>query len=202
MVNFGCSWFWHATLVHFVAWSFLVSDSLFFSLSFAVFLMAGGGGGAAPAPKQDENQPHPIKDQLPNIAYCITSPPPWRAFHFFVLGHLLHFIFFFLRKRHWALTYDIFSLFVRKSLQYVLIRFCFLMKLYPAAAEAILLGFQHYIVMLGTTVAIPTYLAPQMGGGNVRHNPYHLNPVTHFQMITVSDCRNWLDLIVLLLIFC
>ncbi|KAK6123398.1 hypothetical protein DH2020_042856 [Rehmannia glutinosa] len=33
-------------------------------------------------------------------------------------------------------------------------------------AEAILLGFQHYIVMLGTTVIIPTALVPQMGGGN------------------------------------
>ncbi|XP_068641064.1 nucleobase-ascorbate transporter 6-like [Aristolochia californica] len=68
------------------------------------------GGGAAPPPKQDELHPHPVKDQLPNIAYCITSPPPW--------------------------------------------------------PEAILLGFQHYLVMLGTTVIIPTALVPQMGGGN------------------------------------
>ncbi|RZC79766.1 hypothetical protein C5167_042340 [Papaver somniferum] len=67
-------------------------------------------GGAAPAPKQDELQPHPSKEQLPNIAYCITSPPPW--------------------------------------------------------PEAILLGFQHYLVMLGTTVIIPTALVPQMGGDN------------------------------------
>lgn len=67
--------------------------------------MAGGA-----APKADEPQPHPSKDQLPNISYCITSPPPW--------------------------------------------------------PEAILLGFQHYIVMLGTTVLIPTSLVPQMGGGN------------------------------------
>ena len=36
------------------------------------------------------------------------------------------------------------------------------------AAEAILLGFQHFLVMLGTTVIIPTALVPQMGGGNVR----------------------------------
>ncbi|KAJ8758970.1 hypothetical protein K2173_003208 [Erythroxylum novogranatense] len=69
-----------------------------------------GRGGAAPPPKQEELQPHPAKDQLPNIAYCITSPPPW--------------------------------------------------------PEAILLGFQHYLVMLGTTVLIPTTLVPQMGGGN------------------------------------
>uniref|UniRef100_A0A1D1XVB3 Nucleobase-ascorbate transporter 6 n=1 Tax=Anthurium amnicola TaxID=1678845 RepID=A0A1D1XVB3_9ARAE len=67
-------------------------------------------GGAAPAPKVDELVPHPVREQLPNVAYCITSPPPW--------------------------------------------------------PEAILLGFQHYLVMLGTTVIIPTALVPQMGGGN------------------------------------
>ncbi|KAK4844688.1 hypothetical protein QYF36_023275 [Acer negundo] len=65
------------------------------------------GGGAA---KAADPQPHPSKDQLPGVYYCITSPPPW--------------------------------------------------------PEAILLGFQHYIVMLGTTVLIPTALVPQMGGGN------------------------------------
>ncbi|XP_038892228.1 nucleobase-ascorbate transporter 7-like [Benincasa hispida] len=69
-----------------------------------------GGGTSAPPPKQEELQPHPVKDQLPNVSYCITSPPPW--------------------------------------------------------PEAILLGFQHYLVMLGTTVLIPTSLVPQMGGGN------------------------------------
>jgi hypothetical protein len=40
--------------------------------------MAGGPGGAAPPPKQEELQPHPVRDQLPSISYCITSPPPWR----------------------------------------------------------------------------------------------------------------------------
>ncbi|CAA2983651.1 nucleobase-ascorbate transporter 6-like isoform X2 [Olea europaea var. sylvestris] len=60
--------------------------------------------------KPDDPPPHTPKDQLPNVFYCITSPPPW--------------------------------------------------------PEAILLGFQHYIVMLGTTVIIPTALVPQMGGGN------------------------------------
>uniref|UniRef100_A0A7N0SWS4 Nucleobase-ascorbate transporter 6 n=1 Tax=Kalanchoe fedtschenkoi TaxID=63787 RepID=A0A7N0SWS4_KALFE len=68
--------------------------------------MAGGG---APG-KSEEPQPHPPKDQLPNVSYCITSPPPW--------------------------------------------------------PEAMLLGFQHYLVMLGTTVIIPSALVPQMGGGN------------------------------------
>ncbi|XP_022891532.1 nucleobase-ascorbate transporter 6-like [Olea europaea var. sylvestris] len=69
-----------------------------------------GGGTAAPPPKQEELQPHPVKDQLPGVSYCITSPPPW--------------------------------------------------------PEAILLGFQHYVVMLGATVLIPSALVPQMGGGN------------------------------------
>ncbi|KAJ0829216.1 putative xanthine/uracil/vitamin C permease [Helianthus annuus] len=68
--------------------------------------MAGGGGGG----KSDEPAPHPPKDQLLGVTYCITSPPPW--------------------------------------------------------PEAILLGFQHYLVMLGTTVIIPTALVPQMGGGD------------------------------------
>ncbi|XP_043813373.1 nucleobase-ascorbate transporter 6 isoform X2 [Manihot esculenta] len=71
--------------------------------------MAGGGGGGGGG-KPEEPQPHPPKEQLPNISFCITSPPPWH--------------------------------------------------------EAILLGFQHYLVMLGTTVLIPTALVPQMGGGN------------------------------------
>ncbi|KAL3374714.1 hypothetical protein AABB24_006285 [Solanum stoloniferum] len=62
------------------------------------------------AAKSDEPAPHPPKDQLPNVSYCITSPPPW--------------------------------------------------------PEAILLGFQHYLVMLGTAVIITTALVPQMGGGN------------------------------------
>ncbi|PKI78058.1 hypothetical protein CRG98_001678 [Punica granatum] len=69
--------------------------------------MAGEGGGGA---KAEEPQAHPPKDQLPNVSYCITSPPPW--------------------------------------------------------PEAILLGFQHFIVMLGTIVIIPTALVPQMGGRN------------------------------------
>jgi xanthine/uracil permease len=45
---------------------------------------------------------------------------------------------------------------------------CFKLRVcFSNAAEAILLGFQHYLVMLGTTVLIPTSLVPQMGGGNV-----------------------------------
>ncbi|KAL6604488.1 hypothetical protein ACP70R_042915 [Stipagrostis hirtigluma subsp. patula] len=53
---------------------------------------------AAPAPKQEELQPHAVKDKLLAVSYCLTSPSPW--------------------------------------------------------PEAILLGFQHYLVMLGTTVIL------------------------------------------------
>ena len=37
----------------------------------------GGGGGGGGIPKVDELQPHPAKDQLAEIDYYITSPPPW-----------------------------------------------------------------------------------------------------------------------------
>lgn len=47
----------------------------------------------------------------------------------------------------------------------ILVNYCMICIF--TAAEAILLGFQHYLVMLGTTVLIPTSLVPQMGGGNV-----------------------------------
>ncbi|XAR72972.1 hypothetical protein NMG60_11019795 [Bertholletia excelsa] len=36
----------------------------------------------------------------------------------------------------------------------------------PSWPAAIVLGFQHYIVMLGTTVIIPSIIVPVMGGGN------------------------------------
>ncbi|KAG6406658.1 hypothetical protein SASPL_134265 [Salvia splendens] len=55
--------------------------------------------------------PHPIKEQLPGVDYCVNSNPSW--------------------------------------------------------GEAVILGFQHYLVMLGTTVIIPTIIVPFMGGGNV-----------------------------------
>jgi xanthine/uracil permease len=36
-----------------------------------------------------------------------------------------------------------------------------------AAVTTILVGFQHYLVMLGTTVLIATIIVPLMGGGHV-----------------------------------
>ena len=29
--------------------------------------------------KVDELQPHPVKDQLPGVDFCINSYPPWRT---------------------------------------------------------------------------------------------------------------------------
>ncbi|KAK4777570.1 hypothetical protein SAY87_017757 [Trapa incisa] len=65
----------------------------------------------APAPKAEDFNPHPVKDQLPGVDFCLSSPPPW--------------------------------------------------------PEAVVMGFQHYLVMLGTVVIIPTLLVPLMGGGTV-----------------------------------
>ena len=115
------------------------------------------GEGAAAGPKQDDTQPHPVKDQLPDISYCITSPPPWRMFFSNNTFMLLLLGLFFLTSLQFggsrSLFCNCFSLLMVKS---------------SRAAEAVLLGFQHYLVMLGTTVIIPTALVPQMGGGNVR----------------------------------
>ncbi|MFZ8444655.1 hypothetical protein ACO1NI_13850, partial [Staphylococcus aureus] len=36
----------------------------------------------------------------------------------------------------------------------------------PSWGEAIALGFQHYILALGTAVMIPTFLVPLMGGSD------------------------------------
>jgi hypothetical protein len=50
--------------------------------------MAGGGGGGG-GQKQDDLAPHPVKDQLPGVSYCITSPPPWRQYLFSLPPHPL-----------------------------------------------------------------------------------------------------------------
>ena len=40
----------------------------------------------------------------------------------------------------------------------------FLDILSDSVAQALILGFQHYFVVLGTSILIPTILVPQMGG--------------------------------------
>ncbi|KAL0545563.1 hypothetical protein IC582_015449 [Cucumis melo] len=42
------------------------------------------GGEMTNKPAEDPLQPHPVKEQLPGIQYCINSPPPWPEA--FVLG--------------------------------------------------------------------------------------------------------------------
>ncbi|XP_048436008.1 putative nucleobase-ascorbate transporter 10 [Pyrus x bretschneideri] len=71
----------------------------------------GNGGGNNNNNKTEELQPHPLKEQLPGVQYCVNSPPPW--------------------------------------------------------PEAIMLGFQHYLLTLGITVLIPSMLVPKMGGGDI-----------------------------------
>ncbi|KAL5194963.1 Nucleobase-ascorbate transporter 4 [Glycine soja] len=73
----------------------------------ANFVTSGGGGGG----KLDEFQPHPVKEQLPGVDYCVTSSPSW--------------------------------------------------------PEGIILGFQHYLVVLGSILILSTILVPLIGGGNV-----------------------------------
>jgi xanthine/uracil permease len=53
------------------------------------------------------------------------------------------------------------------------------------AAEAMILGFQHFIVMLGTTVIIPSALVPQMGGGNVSLETYVLLIVDYIHLLEI-----------------
>ncbi|RWW40687.1 hypothetical protein BHE74_00053870, partial [Ensete ventricosum] len=40
----------------------------------------GGAAAMSPGPpvKADEFVPHPVKEQLPGVDFCLTSPPPWR----------------------------------------------------------------------------------------------------------------------------
>lgn len=38
----------------------------------------GGNGGGNNNKKTEELQPHPLKEQLPGVQYCVNSPPPWR----------------------------------------------------------------------------------------------------------------------------
>lgn len=39
-----------------------------------------GGGGSGSDKKPEELQPHPVKEQLPGVQYCVNSPPPWSLY--------------------------------------------------------------------------------------------------------------------------
>lgn len=44
---------------------------------------AGGGSSknTGGTKNVEEVQPHPVKEQLPGVQYCINSPPPWRSYN-------------------------------------------------------------------------------------------------------------------------
>jgi nucleobase transporter 1/2 len=46
---------------------------------------------------------------------------------------------------------------------------------FHGAVTTVIVGFQHYLVMLGTTVIIATILVPLMGGGHVSSLPLPLH---------------------------
>jgi hypothetical protein len=56
----------------------------------------------------------------------------------------------------------------------------------PSWGEGIALGFQHYILSLGTVVMIPTMLVPLMGGNDVR-----LQPLNVFLCRSDVQCIRW-----------
>ncbi|CAD6207412.1 unnamed protein product [Miscanthus lutarioriparius] len=117
---------------------------------------------AAPAPKQEELQPHAVRDQLPSVSYCLTSPPPWRTPFLPSFPPLPPIS----SSAPSVLAAAAAAACARCFLDLSLGLATDAVSLVFNAAEAVLLGFQHYLVMLGTTVIIPTALVPQMGGGN------------------------------------
>ncbi|KAF4346099.1 hypothetical protein F8388_003347 [Cannabis sativa] len=38
---------------------------------------SSGGGGSSGEKMANEVEPHPLKEQLPGVQYCVNSPPPW-----------------------------------------------------------------------------------------------------------------------------
>jgi hypothetical protein len=98
---------------------------------------------------------HPPMEQLQACEYCIDSNPPWGASEFSI------------RKIYISVGI---SLILKRVLSAV-------------PGEAIILGFQHYILALGTAVMIPSVLVPMMGGNDV-------SPVaaTSYQFLAASVC--------------
>ena len=93
--------------------------------------------------KPEDMVHHPPMDQLQGFEYCIDSNPSWG------LCHLISQPF-------------------GSSIFYPVICVANPELCVSVAGEAIALGFQHYILSLGTAVMIPTMLVPLMGGNDVR----------------------------------
>lgn len=56
-------------------------------------MAVGGGGGGGGG---NEFQPHPVKEQLPGVDFCVSSSPAWRnsLFLFLCFLHFFHALFF------------------------------------------------------------------------------------------------------------
>ena len=104
---------------------------------------------AMAAPKPEEIS-HPPMDQLQGLEYCIDSNPSWGMDDWPIL-------FIFSDPPTFSIHWFI----------YLLVSF-----LCVKTGEAIALGFQHYILALGTAVMIPSFLVPLMGGNDVSKFSY------------------------------
>jgi len=60
--------------------------------------------------------------------------------------------------------------------------------LLSVAVTTVFVGFQHYLVMLGTSVLIATILVPLMGGGHVSLPP-RSSVFSPFRLLGVGDRR-------------
>ncbi|GMN37919.1 hypothetical protein TIFTF001_007198 [Ficus carica] len=98
---------------------------------------------SAGSSKVDEFQPHPAKEQLPGFSLSMPHSVsiPDSVFHFLVESDGVVLISS-PSRAHYSFSGKV------------------------SLPEAILLGFQHFVVMLGTTVFISSLLVPLMGGGN------------------------------------
>lgn len=92
------------------------------------------------APKPEEIS-HPPMDQLQGLEYCIDSNPSW------------------------GMPFPVYFLYLITD--YNQLNQFQLIASNVETGEAIALGFQHYILALGTAVMIPTFLVPLMGGTDV-----------------------------------
>ena len=109
-------------------------------------------------PKPEEIS-HPPMDQLQGLEYCIDSNPSWGMFCFFC---------------EYQVFLACFSL-------------LFSNLVFVEAGESIALGFQHYILALGTAVMIPSFLVPLMGGNHVSR--FLLSPSSDFYVSIALKIR-------------
>ena len=97
--------------------------------------------------KPEDMVHHQPMDQLQGFEYCIDSNPSWGMY-----------------VTHSQLVVErccVHLCVARGSL--LILHLCV-----RVTGEGIALGFQHYILSLGTAVMIPTLLVPLMGGNDVR----------------------------------